>query len=388
MGAAERHERRWSGAVANTYQIRSDVIWPPGLSLPPRPPRLVYLDMLAFINLAKVAIGTGTAPAGYDDLLAACRRARADGHALFPLSSTHIMEIYEIGKIEQRRAVAAVMEELSGFQSILGRPQILELEVEAALNELPNVKIAAATPIPLIGPTVLHAFGQQGGLRFEGAEATESAWWADKLCRDMNIDPGDDAMATLNRWVLRQLVAGPEDHDDPELRSLGYTLGPWRKMLEQRAEQERYLVGQLDSDPQLRRGRLRDVVNAREMTIELEEPLAKATTAMGTTIGQLVDGDRAKLRDFSDGMPSTRVAASMKERYHRDSRHDWTTNDIQDIDALAIALPYLDAILTDKAARNNVDQAKELRLFGTFLAPGPKALADWLDEDGRAPGTL
>jgi hypothetical protein len=78
---------------------------------------------------------------------------------------------------------------------------------------------------------------------------------------------------------------------------------------------------------------LRDVVNARELEIELGEALARATTAMNTSIGKLLDYDRTKLRNFTDRMPSTRVAVSLKAAYHKDNRHVWTTNDIHDIDA-------------------------------------------------------
>jgi hypothetical protein len=53
---SERSER----AMVATYVIRSDVIWPSDLS-PPRPPALVYLDMLGWINMAEVEAGH-TAP--------------------------------------------------------------------------------------------------------------------------------------------------------------------------------------------------------------------------------------------------------------------------------------------------------------------------------------
>jgi hypothetical protein len=38
------------------------------------------------------------------------------------------------------------------------------------------------------------------------------------------------------------------------------------------------------------------------MCNELIEPITKATMAMGTSIGALLDYDRGKLRDFSDRM--------------------------------------------------------------------------------------
>jgi hypothetical protein len=122
------------------------------------------------------------------------------------------------------------------------------------------------------------------------------------------------------------------------------------------------------------------VVNARELNIELGEMLARATTATNTSIGQLLDHDRTKLRNFTDRMPSTRVAVSLKAAYHKDNRHVWTTNDIHDIDALSIAVPYCDVVFTDRAARNQVVSCPELEVFGTVLPRSPEELADWLDD--------
>jgi hypothetical protein len=307
---------------------------------------------------------------------------------MFPLSSTHVVELYDTASIDQRRDLVAGMEELSGFHCLLGLPQIQELEIEAALAELPTVTVAPQAPRPLIGPSVLYPFGRPGvGFEFSGMNPDEAAWWAEMLCQDMGIDAGADAMASLNRWMERQLITGPENHDDPELQSYGYTLTVWRNMLEQRVQQERNLAQALDANPQMRRGRLRDWVNYFEMQIGLKEPLGRATTALNMSIVELLELDklqeqegRTKLRDFSDRMPSTRVTVSVKERYHRDKFHDWTSNDINDIDALAIAVPYCDAVFADQAARNVVDHAKELRVFGTFLPRRPEQLTEWLDE--------
>jgi hypothetical protein len=156
-------------------------------------------------------------------------------------------------------------------------------------------------------------------------------------------------------------------------------------MLERRAEQEKELARYLDQDPTWRQGRLRDLISGCELQREFGDELDRITMATGASLSQLLEIDdpttqesRAKVRNFTDGMPSTRVAVSMKERYHRDSRHEWTTNDIQDIDAAAIAVPYCDAVYTDKAARNQVVNSPELRVFGTELPRRPQQLTHWL----------
>jgi hypothetical protein len=362
--------------LADTYEIRSDVVWPSGLSLPARPPKLVYLDTMGYINLAKVALGT--APPGYGPLLEACRRSRAQGRALFVLSSTHVLEVFNIIKAAQRRSLVAAMEEVSGFNYLLGRPQIQRLEVEAAFAEIAGVTPPVRERIDLVGPNLFWAFGMRGGLVIHGAPDPDAA--AEQLRQLLGSELDGDAMASITRWTERELLAGPEDHNDPELRSLGYTLDGWRRILEQRAQLERDLVPMLDADPQIRRRRLRDVINAREMFHELNGAIAAATTAANTTIGDVVGRDRTKARDFNDMMPSTRVAVSMKVRYHRDPQHRWTANDIQDIDALAIAVPYCDAVFTDKAARNQLVRSPELAVFGTFLPRNPEQLTEWLSD--------
>ena len=129
----EGHHERGRRALPD-YVVRSDVVWPSGLVKPLRPPAVVYLDLNHFINLAKVSIGT--APDGYAELLEACRTTRADRRATFPLSSTHCVEISNIRSFRQRGDIVKVMEELSGFNYLLGRPQIMRLEVESALDEL------------------------------------------------------------------------------------------------------------------------------------------------------------------------------------------------------------------------------------------------------------
>ncbi|WP_100509736.1 hypothetical protein [Mycobacteroides abscessus] len=121
--------------TSNALTIRDDVVWPPGLNLPSRPPAVVYLDLNHYINMAKAIAGRDV-PAGYAELLASARRAAADGRAVFVLSSTHLMEVTAISNARKRADIANVMGELSNFTYLLGRHLIQEFEVEGSLAEL------------------------------------------------------------------------------------------------------------------------------------------------------------------------------------------------------------------------------------------------------------
>ena len=128
-----------------------------------------------------------------------------------------------------------------------------------------------------------------------------------------------------------------------------------------------------------------DLLSAREVWIELNEIIARELAVRDMTkaeftelLGSGEDEDYSKARDFTDGMPSTRVAVSLKEHYHRNRQHNWTSNDIHEFDASAVAMPYCHAVFTDAAAWNALKNSRELTVFDTELPRGPGQLTHWL----------
>lgn len=371
--------------MPSSYTIRGDVVWPARLIQPARPPALVYLDMNHYINLAKVKVGT--APQGYPELLEACRRTRADARALFPLSLTHIVEISNIGSFQQREDVVAVMEELSDFNYLLGRVQIMQLEIEATVDMMLGRDDSVGAGISLIGLSALWAFGMRGGLILDGEGSAQEA--EQRLRYRLGDEKFERMMAHFNQEAEHALLTGPDEDTKAELRRDGYAPELPYQQHEQRAQQERAHTAVLDQNPELRRGQLRDFLSMEEVVIDLNEIIARELAVRNVTkaefLALLGDGeDHSKARAFTDGMPSTRVAISLKEYYHRDRQHNWTSNDIHDIDALAVAMPYCDAVFTDAAAWNALKNSQGLNVFDTFLPRRPDHLTHWLDSLQRA----
>jgi hypothetical protein len=362
------------GEATGVDDTVSEIVWPPRVVQLARPPALVYLDLNHYINLARTAASL-EAPDGYDGLLRAATAARQQDRAVFPLSGTHYVEISGILDPAQRTAVAEVMESLSGFRVLLGRVTLAELEIDAMIDALLSPG-SAAERIDLLGPTFGWAFGMRGGLTIRDADGNDSS----ASMREQVGDREFERIMTEGALAFeRGMLAGPPDEEIAALRAAGYAPEKTREVTERRAQQERDLAARLDADGKWRRGRLRDVVSASELTQEWGSQVTRATLARGTDIGRVVRGNRERMRAFAEGMPSSRVAISLKTRYHRDGRHQWTPNDIHDIDALAVAVPYCDAVFTDKAARNALATSPELRPFGTFLPRKPGELAEWLD---------
>jgi hypothetical protein len=351
------------------------IVYPTRLGQPQRPPALVYLDLNHFINLARASQGRGSGE--YSELLNTCRRCYAQGLALFPLSATHAFEMSGIADPNQRRRVAEVMEELSGFRYLLDRSVIARLEIESAIEALAGLEPISNHLIPLIGNSLGWALGKRGGLKLLNADGTDGAPMAKEHLGEIAFNK---KMAQLNIWMERALLTGPSDSELPDLRANGYAPESAWAITEKRAAQEREQAARLDADPKWRKGRLRDVIAARELIVEWADALTEATAIRNFSIGRLLDDDQQRFRQFSDCMPTNRVAVALKVHYHRNSQHNWTRNDIHDIDALAVALPYCDAVFTDKAARNALTSAHEHGIFGTAMPRNPAELSDWLEQ--------
>jgi hypothetical protein len=350
-----------------TATIRDDVVWPTLLVRPERPPAIVYLDQNHFVNFAKVIAGKPTRD-GYPELLCAARNAATTGRAIFPLSATHLMEMSNIGDAQRRANVANIMGELSGFSYLLGRPLVIQHEVEASLSLVAGQDLTTGGPIDLISYGGLWPFGKQWRITTSGVTGQDTT---EQLRAVMGDDAFNAAMAGADQEAQMHLLNGGEE---------GHPQGTWRAGLDARAKREVGQVTAIDTEPNYREnGRLRDVVNANEAYAELNEYLATGVHRSGLNLLQLFPTPE-DARRFTDGMPSTRVAVSLKTHFHKNPQHNWDTHDIHDIDALAVAVPYCDAVFTDGAMWNALNRCPELKLFGTELPRTPSELASWLDQ--------
>jgi hypothetical protein len=199
--------------VMPTVDAAPPLVWPRGLLQPCRPPSLVYLDLNHWIYLAQAATGHAEG-ARHREALDACRAARATGTALFPLSAVHYFEIYKVRDPRQRRDVAAVMEELSGFATLLSRSTVMSLEVHAALDAAGEGPFLTGA-VDLVGFGVGPALGMRGGLRVQDANERDVT--------DEFSTAGDGAakLAAAELQLERALLAGPADTDLPKLIERG-----------------------------------------------------------------------------------------------------------------------------------------------------------------------
>lgn len=350
-------------AAQSAPTIRDSVVWPPRLIRPQRPPAVVYLDLNHYINMAKVIAGKTVD--GYVELLASARQAAADGRAVFVLSATHLMEVTAIKDPRQRSNIADVMAELSGFTYMLGRHLIEELEVEGSLAELLGPDLIDLKAIDLLGFGASYPFGQVMSWSPDG----EGDAALERIRAQAGPEAADRFMADFRREAELLLLHGGDS---------GHPVGNWRSMLENRANRE---VGPaaLIAGPNYPMEKLRAVVSAGELLVDLNEMVSVRVAQAGRTLKEVLPTSEVALA-FTDGMPSTRVAISMKTHYFKNAANRWRTNDVSDIDALSVAVAYCDAVYSDKKAMHAVRSSPELGVFNTFVPRKPLEMADWVDQ--------
>lgn len=333
---------------------------------------LIYLDLNTIIYFAREVSGQ-RGPRGYGELLQAVRRAREEGRVLFPLGEAHLWEVSKIADPKQRALLTEVLEELSDFNYLLGRVSIAELEFDAGIAAVMGEQ--PRTAAALLRPTARQVFGNIDGTSLIDLPEIE------RLHADIaKGSPPDPLMVARARAFERHLLRGPTDDQVAELRK-DPDYRPERAIAshKSRVEFERDTKRVLDQEPKWRRGRLRDVIGAREVVHEWGELLARMRLQrVQEGLPPFIPSEQ-EFRAFLGAMPHTQVAVSIKTHLHRNPRHVWTSNDITDIDSMSVAYAYCDVVFPDKAIRQSLINAKELRVFKTVVPRTPSDLVEMLD---------
>jgi hypothetical protein len=341
--------------------IPPSLVWPRFLQLPPDNVLVVYLDLNHWIGLAQASVGHAKG-SSVAEALVACRNARSAGTAVFVLSGTIYAEMQKIKDPAQRRSLAVVMEELTDFATLISRVVVMDCEISAMLDPVAKYPNPLGN-VPLVGRGVRHAFGLNSGIAIMDTSGDATA----RVRESMGSQNFDHFMAEMVVKMERSVLRGPSDSAEAEdIRALGWNPEVPATVAENRAAQERDFTIILDSEQRWRRGRLRDVVSVRELEIEYQNILPRALEERGLVLGDVIS-DQDSARHFVRAMPSTEVSIELKTAWHRNGEKKWTVNDIYDIDAMALATPYCDVVVTEKACHHILEVAGLPERMGTAL---------------------
>jgi len=232
--------------------------------------------------------------------------------------------------------------------------------------------------IPYLDWGVARAFGLVGGFRIRNEDTGDDVTAAVRAEWRDGPEAFDRVMASAELLLQRSILDGPAPEEEEALRAYGYNPRGAIEIAQRRVDQEvDYQVARRSQNEYFRRQRIRDVVSARELLIELNELLWTGLHSRGVAHEDVFPSPEVSRPAF-DSMPSFDVAVSMKTAYHRDLNHRWTVNDISDIDALGLTVPYCDIVVTDKAAAATANAAGLARRFDTVILGRLTDLVEYL----------
>jgi hypothetical protein len=125
---------------------------------------------------------------------------------------------------------------------------------------------------------------------------------------------------------------------------------------------------------------LRDVVATRELCVEFEDILPRVLVPRQLALRDVIS-DPESGRKFVRAMPGTEVSIELKKAWHSNRDKKWSANDIYDIDAMALAVPYCDIVVTEKACHHALTTAQLGERMHTALLRDlnelPSTLEQW-----------
>ena len=343
-------------------------LWPDTLRMPASPPKIIYLDLNHWIRLSKALSGRPD-DKNDNEILAACCEGVEKGTAVFPLSSQTYVEILKNGHYRQRCDLGEVIEQISRFMVVMPRHVVATHEVEAVLDRIVGPNPQPINTMDYLDRGVSRAFGMDGGISIKSISDKDVT--AELRRRYADGPQAWDAVLQETEWEFnRRVIDGPTPDEEPEFREDGWNPEAVIEAYEGKAVEEREQVCRLDRNPRWRRGRLRDVVTARELLFEYLDIFWKGLTDRGLVSLEEIFPESSDPRCHElNSMPSFDVAVTLKISYHRDANHQWTNNDIHDIHAIAGTLPYCDIVVSDKAVISHVMRTGlSERLSTTVLA--------------------
>lgn len=319
----------------------------------------VYLDQNKWVALAQAETGH---PAGepHRHALAVFKRAVDEGRARFPLGTTHYFETAKQNDRRKRLELAATMARLADLVRIAPPQAVVSHELCHALVEVLGLT-KALPPLAVFGSGVSHAFATPG-----------LAYSAPTQWQGIELPP------TLLPELQRR---GPLAWEALLLASVAATDGPEGVRIEvnqfKQETDSRFVQGQKEIAAQVRQHGRQHIPNILLASVyrDIREPLAQATLSVGLPH---IEGLAEKFGAIVEATPSRWVEMKLRQQRHANPQKTWHGNDLNDVIALSVAVPYCDVVVTEKSWSSMLAAIKVPQRYDTLVTPSLQDAVDRL----------
>jgi hypothetical protein len=334
-------------------------------------PVSIYLDQLHWIHLAQAHTNHKNGEA-YKKVYQHLLEQREVGKIVCPLSLTNYMELSATSNYRQRTDVATVMAKLSGFRTIASTSVLRRAEIEQALHKRFGKPEVPVQPQPF-GLGVFYAANDENRMmklhgNVSSMESFSTAVGGIEKIKELELKYSVQAEF--------EMLRGSHESQLQELRDkYGYAPEAAEEVARKRAAQEEELAQQMIADPSIKR-KLDNIVTARYLYWELIDPLLPALAKVGMTIHDFLDIGGEGITQFVHDIPTADILVAFTKANLKNLNRTWKKNDIHDMDALAVSIPYCDVVVTEKHAHAQMVNAGMEQKYGTKLLRNIEDLLD------------
>lgn len=120
-----------------------------------------------------------------------------------------------------------------------------------------------------------------------------------------------------------------------------------------------------------------DAVMLATAIADIMDPLLQAANELAVPIDAIFDAD---LFGLIDHIPSRWVEMMLRRQRQANPQKAWHGNDLNDVTALSIAVPYCDVVVTERSWSSMLNAAKVPDRFGTLVTPNFQDLVRHFDD--------
>lgn len=313
----------------------------------------VYLDINHWYALGRARQGNPDSPE-HAALLTALQDEVDAGRLVIPLSHVNYEELTENPRDQLREPTAKVMWRLSKGATIAPASKVVDEELEAELNRRFG-RPAFPAKVRKFGHGVGFAFGV-GPLKAVVPEGRRAEVEAEI---GMTIQDAE-ALVEYNVLATPRSLRG---------RIPGFDPNRWRREADAELAALKIMLDNVHAEGTSISGRPEDAVYARQIGGDIRENFRRALTTAGCADTFTMPlKNAAEISDFIKHLPTQQVATELKIHYTRNPQVDWKINHLRDIAALSAAIPYTDAVVTDRDVRSAATHGTHLdREFNTAV---------------------
>jgi len=290
--------------------------------------KYVYLDQNIWIELSRAHYGRSE---NYKEACEVVIQASETEDVIFPLSIVHINETVKRANIESRKRLADFMIKISKGNAISPWTSLIKPEIRNYLRNRsgqPQIDLKKG----VFGIGIPQMLGAKPQLIAKNANAEQIPPDILKKLAKKVYSPDLIHLSMVDENTSKEILKGMNNYSDDDLVK----------------DLEELRVNEYSHPDKIKR---RDISYARFLMTMILEPLIREAMKMGLDVKELFPEEKTKRKDLEnllESIPTLHTYHILNDARNTNSSRAIKANDLYDLSALNIAIPYCDVVVTER----------------------------------------